>query len=90
MASWVITTHRNLTQQIVKPVAQLTKKNAKFGAVWNTNALGTWLSSGDNRMERSARSFGDATCVSHACVSDCRAAVINQKGGTDAVQSEQA
>lgn len=53
--------HRYVIQNIVSPVAQLTKKNAKFGAVWEMKACRTWLPGGNNGAERSARSFGVAT-----------------------------
>jgi hypothetical protein len=66
-------------QNMVRPVAQLTKKNAKFGAVWQMNACRTLLPGGNNGAERSIRSFGVATWVvppSHACPSDCRSAAM--------------
>lgn len=74
MASWVTATQRYLIQNIVRPVAQLMKKNAKCGAVWQMNACRTWLPGGSSGAGRSIRSLGDAKSlpqVTPSCQCDC-------------------
>lgn len=63
MASSVMLMQRYLIQYIVSPVAQLTRKKPKLGAVWQRNACRTSLPGGNSGRERSARSLTDATSV---------------------------